>query len=273
MYTPVQSLYIRGSAGDPLPTVFQSLHSLGTIFRRGQLCLVSAGAGTGKSAFILTYAMLANVPTLYFSADSDAFTQNSRMLSILTGAPLEKTTEIVRGSNLEQAEAVLNGSLVRLVYDATPSLDRIETVTQAFEEVYGDFPKLVVIDNITNVVGKGGDDENDPFSGLEGLMDYLHTMARNTQACVVGLHHVTGEYANGDKPVPLNGVKQQIHRVPEMVLTLHKITETYGTTSLNVSPVKNRGGVQDASGMTYASLEFIGEKMWIRDYPDQGGQQ
>jgi RecA-family ATPase len=270
VYTPVQSLYIRGSAGDPLPTVFDAFTAQGIIFRRGQLCLISAGAGTGKSGLVLTYALLAKVPTLYFSADSDAFTQLSRSLSILTGAPLEKTVDAVRNGDLRGAESVFSDIPIRFVYDASPSLDRIEVSMAAYEEVYGDFPALVVIDNITNV--RTGSGEDDPFSGLEALMDYLHGMARATAACVIGLHHVTGPNNDGDKPIPLSGVKGQIGRVPELILTAHKVTETYGNTTLNVSPVKNRGGKSDPSGMTYASLEFKGESMWIRDY-DQGGQQ
>lgn len=269
MYTPIQSLYIRGSAGDPLPTVFQSLHAEGIIFRRGQLCLISAGAGTGKSGLVLTYALLAKVATLYFSADSDAFTQLSRSLSILTGAPLEKTVDVVRSGDLGSAEDVFQDIPIRFVYDASPSLDRIETSMAAYEEVYGDYPALVVIDNITNV--RSGSGEDDPFSGLEALMDYLHVMARNTAACVIGLHHVTGPNNDGDKPIPLSGVKGQIGRVPELILTAYKTTETYGSTSLHVSPVKNRGGKSDPSGLTHASLEFVGEKMWIRDYPTTSG--
>lgn len=267
MFTPVQSLYIRGSAGDPLPTVFQSLADEGVIFRRGQLCLVSAGAGTGKSGFVLTYALLAKVPTLYFSADSDAFTQLSRSLSILTGAPLDKTVDAVRRGDLGKAADVFEDIPIRFVYDASPSLDTIEKSMMAYEEVYGDYPALVVIDNITNVRGSSAD-ADDPFSGLEALMDYLHGMARNTAACVIGLHHVTGPNNDGDKPIPLSGVKGQIGRVPELILTLHRVQSQYGTTSLNVSPVKNRGGKSDPSGMTYASLEFVGEKMHIRDYAE-----
>lgn len=271
IYTPVQSLYIRGSAGDPLPIVFESLSAEGIIFRRGQLCLVSAGAGTGKSAFVLTYALLAKIPTLYFSADSDAFTQLSRSLSILTGAPLEKTVDIVRSGDLRGAESVFSDIPIRFVYDAAPSLDQIETSMAAYEEVYGDFPALVVIDNVTNV-RSGSGEADEPFSGLEALMDYLHGMARNTAACVIGLHHVTGPNNDGDKPIPLSGVKGQIGRVPELILTMYKTTETYGNTTLHVSPVKNRGGKSDPSGLTHASLEFKGESMWIRDF-DTGGQQ
>ena len=56
MFTPRQSLTLKGSAGDPLPDVFQSLADAGTRFLRGQLCLIAAAAGSGKSALVLSYA-------------------------------------------------------------------------------------------------------------------------------------------------------------------------------------------------------------------------
>ena len=78
MYSLIQSKRIRGSAGEPLPTVFKALEERGTRFLRGQFVLVAAGAGTGKSAFVLTQALKSKVPTLYFSADSDSFTKLCR---------------------------------------------------------------------------------------------------------------------------------------------------------------------------------------------------
>ncbi|AFM54965.1 DnaB-like replicative helicase [Mycobacterium phage Astro] len=264
MYTPRQSLYIKGSAGDPLPTVWESLAEKGTQFLRGQLALCCAAPGIGKSAFTLTYAMLAKVPTLYFSADSDAFTQISRSISVLTGWPMDKAKRQVRDGELDvEAEILLDEIPIMFKYEASPTLTQIEEPLEAFVQKYGDYPALVVIDNITNIRLDGGDD--DPFSGLEGLMDYLHDMARKTGSCVVGLHHVTGEYNNGDKPIPLSGIKGQIGRVPEMVLTLHRIGNEFGPDEFNVSTVKNRGGKADPSGMDFVSLDFTGDTMQIVD--------
>ena len=260
MYTPLQSLWIKGSAGDPLPTVFPSLPP----FLRGQLCLICAGPGTGKSALILTYALRAKVPTLYMSADSDAFTQLSRSVSILTGWGLDKASRMVRDEDLNGATPALADIPIRCNYQASPSLDQVESSMLAYDEVYGDFPALVVVDNVTNV-RTGGDNEDDPFAGLESLMDYLHDMARQTSACVVGLHHVTGPNNDGDKPIPLSGVKGQIGRVPEMILTLHRVGSQFGVGSLNVSTVKNRAGVADPSGKDFVSLEFDGPTMSIKD--------
>lgn len=263
MYTPLQSLRVKGSAGDPLPTVFESLEMKGTRFLRGQLALVCAGPGTGKSAFVLTYALKAAVPTLYFSADSDAFTQLTRMISIQTGWSLERAARAVRNSDLSEVEEEFVDIPIRFNYNASPSLDQIEDSMKAYCQGYGDYPDLVVVDNITNI--RLGGEDDDPFSGLESLMDYLHDMARRTSACVIGLHHVTGGYNDADKPIPLSGVKGQITRVPELVLTLHRVNEEFGPETLNVSTVKNRAGRMDPSGLDFISLEFIGDNMQIRD--------
>ena len=245
--------------------MWDTLERRGTRFLRGQLALIAAGPGSGKSAFALTYALRSAVPCLYFSADSDSFTQASRSVSILTGWSMEKSMAAVREGDLGEAAAEFEEIPIRFVYNANPTLDQIESSMMAYDEVYGDFPALVVIDNVTNVLTGGSED--DPYGNLEALMDYLHSMGRSTGSCVIGLHHVLGGYNDADKPIPLSGVKGQITRVPELVLTLHRVVEEFGADILRVSTVKNRGGRMDPSGADYAELEFIGETMQIRDFP------
>ncbi|WP_458682262.1 DnaB-like helicase C-terminal domain-containing protein [Prescottella equi] len=248
--------------------MFQSLEDSGTRFLRGQLVLVAAGPGTGKSAFALTLAMKAKVPALYFSADSDAFIQLTRMVSIATGKRIEESTQDVIAGDLGDAAHTLERLPIRFNYSASPSLDQIEDSMKAYDEVYGDFPALVVIDNITNL-RSGGEADDDPFSGLESLLDYLHDMARQTGACVVGLHHVTGPYNDSNKPIPLSGIKGQVGRVPEVVLTLYREASDYGSDTLHVSTVKQRGGKADASGESTTELEFVGDRMRIADFEER----
>lgn len=264
MYTLRQSLWIKGSAGDPLPAVWDALDQRGTRFLRGQLGLICSGPGTGKSALMLAYALKSKVPTLYFSADSDAFTQLSRSVSVLTGWSMSRSTKAVRDEDVSEVADELSTIPIRFNYKASPSLDSIEESLQAYYALYEDYPALVIVDNITNVRTDSSDD--DPFSGLESLMDYFHVMARETGSCVVGLHHVTGGYNDADKAIPLSGVKGQISRVPELILTMHRISEPMGPDCLRVSTVKNRAGKADPSGQDYAELEFNGDTMSIRDF-------
>lgn len=265
MYTLRQSVFIKGSAGDPLPTVWKSLE--GSPFLRGQLALCCAAPGIGKSAFILTYALRAQVPTMYFSADSDAFTQATRAASILTAQPMGSSAEQIRTGRLNPAtsQALEQVSMIQFEYAASPTLEKIRDCLKAFTQKYGDPPALIVVDNITDVFSGIDNNAEDPFSGLEGLMASLHELSRETAACVVGLHHVTGSYNNGNIPIPLSGIKGQIGRVPELVLTLHRTGFDYGPDQFNVSTVKNRAGKADTSGLSYVTLDFEGDTMQIRD--------
>jgi DnaB-like helicase C terminal domain len=265
MYSITQARRIRGAAGDPLPTVFRTFEDYKIVFRRGQLVLIAAGPGTGKSALALTQAVKSRVPTLYMSADSDAYTQVSRAFSINTGLMMDETEKYARGepvlpSTLERARE-LNQIPIRFNFLASPSLANIEKSMSAFDELYGEYPALTVVDNITNVRNGTEDNAENPFGGLEMFLDYANEMARETQSCVIGLHHVNGPYNDQNRPIPMSGVKGQIGRVPQMILTLFKS----GPGSVGVSPVKNRGAKFDPSGEWYAELDFDGATMTFRD--------
>lgn len=225
--------------------------------------LASAGPGTGKSAFVLNLALGARLPSFYFSADSDAFTQQTRAIAAVTGCTMQQASASVLSGDLSHVDPYLEDIPVWFNYDASPSLDTVELQLAGYYERFGEFPALVIIDNITNV--RGADSEDDPFSGLEALMDYFHEMARRTGACTVLLHHVRGDFNDAEKPIPLSGVKGQITRVPEMVLTIHKRSGENEPDRLCVSGVKNRAGRADPSGHTFAELEFVGDRMTIRD--------
>ena len=243
--------------------MFESLEKNSTRFLRGQLCIVCAAAGSGKSAFTLTYAARSDVSCIYLSADSDPFVMLSRLISIQLGWPMENSADAVRRSELgPEAEKVLEQSKIRFNYRTSPTLEDIRITLEAYNEVYGGYPSLVVVDNVTNVRTELNAD--DPFAGLEVVMEELHEMARETGACVIGLHHVTGPFNDGDKPIPLSGVKGQISRVPEQILSLFR-TQSFNGETLNVSTIKNRSGKGDPTGNTYVSLAFDGSRMQIRD--------
>lgn len=257
MYSLRQSLHIESGRGEPLPQVFKTLP---TRFLRGQFALVCAAPGAGKSAFVLTYVLKAGVPTLYFSPDSDAFTQTSRAESILTGCSTQEAQQRYKNGQLTDAADQLP---VKFVYESPMLWGRVTEIMDAFAQAFGGFPALVVLDNITNL--RAESDVEDPFEGLESLMDVIHGKARETGSAFIGLHHVTGSHNGAADPVSQAGIKNQIGRVPEVILTLHQAKSEFGPDLLNVSTVKNRAGVADASGQTFISLAFDGNTMSIRD--------
>lgn len=259
MLTLAQSATVRGSAGEPLPVVWPPLAERGTQFLRGQLALVAAGPGTGKSAFVLSYVLQSGVSAMYFSADSDAYIQLSRSLAILGDMNMGDAKDLALSDDHDTITRIAGDVPIRFSYNPSPTLDHIESSILAYEELYGDFPELIVVDNALDVVL----DSDEEGTALDDLMAWLHDLARTTGSCVIVLHHVTGPFNDADKPIPLSGVKGQIGRVPELILTLHKHTNEFGPDELCVSTVKNRGQKADPSGETFVSLDFDGDTMRI----------
>lgn len=270
MFSLVQSVGIRGAAGEPIPNPFKSLKRLEVEFRRSELSLVVAGPGTGKSLFALFLTMSANVPVMYFSADSSAATQVARATAMVTGDDAKTVKEsLLHGDFSEYEDALGKRWWTRFNFSARPSQAEIEMHLLCYLEVYGCTPHLLVVDNITNVdTGAVGDAESYTF-GLEGLCEYLSEMARETCAHVLGLHHVTGEHSDGLNPIPLSGVKGKVHRVPSLILTIHKEVDGMNSRILHASPVKNREGFEDSSGGTFASFRLNRSNLRLEELDEE----
>ena len=91
------------------------------------------------------------------------------------------------------------------------------------------------------------------WAGLRAIMMELHDLARNTEACVLVLHHVSeaSEYGNGAEPPPCRAVHGKVSQLPALMLTLGY--DPYNKI-LKVAAVKNRFGPNSADGKTNFSL-------------------
>ena len=228
---------------EPLPDVWSSLKDKQIRFRRGQVCMVAAAPNAGKSMFALIYAIKANIPTLFFSADTDTATVMLRAASHLSGH-----TQLTVESNLHSYPDYYDNKLAQMnkiqwVFDSSPSLDDIELELKAYMELYGEAPELIVIDNLMNVAAE----TDNEWAGLRAIMMELHDMARKTEACVLVLHHVSegSEYGTGVNPPPRRAIHGKVSQLCSLILTLG-----YNPMQqlLNVGVVKNRYGPHSADG-------------------------
>jgi hypothetical protein len=257
---------VKGAAGEPIPSPFKALTKMDVEFRRGELSVLAAGPGTGKSLVAVNLALYGNLPALYFSADSNAATQLSRATAIITGDNVKTIKAKLREGEFTEYEPVLGRRWwIRFNYTARPTPSEMERDLCTYYEVFGCYPHLVVVDNITNVDAGGAADAESYSFGLEGLCDYLNDMARETMSHVTAMHHVTGEYSDGLKPIPLSGVKGKIGRVPSLVLTIHKEIDGMDARALHISPVKNREGFEDSSGETFATYDLNTSNLRLTD--------
>ena len=233
----------------PLPEVWHAVKNEQIQFRRGQVVMVAAAPNAGKSMFALVYAIKAQIPTLFFSADTDSTTTMIRSLAHLTNRPqltVEQHLKTDYGSYDHYIRAMSN---ISWVFDSSPSLDDMEMEVKAYIELYGIAPELIVVDNLMNVAAEH---ENE-WAGLREIMMNLHDMARKTEACVLVLHHVSeqSEYGSPTQPPPRRAIHGKVSQLPSVILTLG-YDPTGGV--LRVAPVKNRFGPHTADGSRSAAL-------------------
>jgi KaiC/GvpD/RAD55 family RecA-like ATPase len=229
--------------GTPLFSPFQVLNKNEVFLRKGQLTLITAAPGTGKSAVVQAMLQRGSEDgrvnqTLYYSADTDESTMWVRAAAIATGFETSDIERAVREGTFAGYEAEVRASTrhMDMVYGSSPSGEEILQEFEAYAVKYGVYPEVFVMDNLANCYAGEGDE----FAALQGNCDFLHSLARDTKAAIITLHHTTGEYTNGDKPIPRSGIRGKIDKTPETILTLHRTGE-----QLWVSPVKNRTGKAD----------------------------
>lgn len=258
MKSLVHALHRRRGSGIPLPDRFPSLAANGIRFRRGQLHMIAGQPGSGKSLLSLDYAVHAGVSCLYFSADSDEDTVFNRVGAMKMGMEVNAVEELRETPGVGMLEDEL-GSLtnVRFVYDSAPTLDVITDEIDAWEEVYGCFPELIVVDNLINVVCETTDNE---WQGLRHLVSAFQEIGRDTGSAMLVLHHTSEGEGKPTECQPRKALMGKVAQVPEVILT---IALDPVAARFKVAAVKNRSGKADATGGTFAELGVDLAKMHL----------
>jgi replicative DNA helicase len=239
------------SHGIPMP--FAGLARIGFQLAKGQLGMIAAAPGVGKSALAQQIALSTGLRTLYVSADTDAWTMTVRTLAHNTGHPQSYIEECLRGGYERDAIDVALWEAQNVTYSFDSySMAEIRDDVLAYGVVNGSYPELIVVDNVMNIA-RGGDDD---LSSQTKAMDEMHAMAQATGAHVLALHHATGAFDDGDKAIPLSGLANKLSKLPAQVLTLFR-KDPY----IHVCVVKNRQGQANPGGGLQVRLRFDPERM------------
>jgi len=205
--------------------------------------MVTAAPGTGKSAIVQSMLQRGNDEglrnrVLYHSADTNESDTWIRACAIATGFEMSDIERDLRKGPVPGYEAEVRASTshMEFAYGSSPSGDDVLQEFEAYACKYGIYPDVFVMDNLSNLYAGEGDE----FAALQGNLDFLHGLSRDTKAAVITLHHTTGDYTNGDRPIPRSGIRGKLDKTPETILTLHRRGE-----QTFVCPVKNRSGKAD----------------------------
>jgi AAA domain-containing protein len=228
-------------AGEFLPAVFTPLENAGIRLREGTVTIIAGVAGSMKTGLALYWVGRLNRPTLYFSADSEGFEVFERAAAMVTGDTMTKVR-----ANMPAYEDAVNGLNMRFVFEDSPTYKDVELEVAAYAEVYGEWPHVIVIDNLLNLVGEN---ENE-WGAHRDHARVVHRLARVTKAKVIVLAHMGESQKDPSvQPPPRTMLQGKVSHLPKVILSL-----AFDGQRLKVAPVKNRFGPGDASGSTYVEL-------------------
>lgn len=252
MQSLTQARQKNTSAGEPIYCPVRGLNEKGTFFRRGQLTMIVAGPGSGKTA--LFHAILHHGngngltnSAMFFSADSGPDVIWQRAASLSTGYTGEEVNQMLATGNHESLDQAVRtkSSHIKFDFTSSPSMEHILTEVGAYADIYGAYPEVIVMDNLKDLY-VGLEDE---FRSLEEGCMFLKDLARQTNAAVITLHHAGGAFEDGTVAIPMSGARGKVSKTPAVMVTISRIGE-----EMRLATVKNRTGKADATGKSYVPV-------------------
>ena len=235
----------KARQGQPLPDIFPALRARGIRIYGAETTMIAGQPNAGKS-FIALFAGLfwakAGEWVLYFSADSNEATQTTRTAANLTGHPVRDVREaLAHGGEPYYEEILTEGVPQSFMFDfnSNPSLDDIELTLRAYDELFGRYPSVVVVDNLMNVEDSG--DEN-AKRGLIEIQKALKYWSREHGVGWLLLHHMSEAVGDPVKPMPRKALQQKVSEIPESILS---VAYNPDSKEFGVAAVKNRHDVAD----------------------------
>jgi hypothetical protein len=158
------------------------------------------------------------------------------------------------GAALVDAEMEQLDEFLFWSYEPAPSLEFIEEEIKAVEEVLGEYPQLLIIDNLMNL-SHGSDSE---WQEMRSSMAAFHTLARRIDACIMVLHHVSENDSRPFMPPPRRSVQGKVNQLPEQILSV-AMNPKDGL--FKIAAIKNRHGAHDPTGEEHVTLAVDASRM------------
>jgi len=258
MLTIAQAATRNKNNAQLLPDLFPALASDGIRFRRGQVTMIAGQPNSGKSLLALFYAVKSGVPTLYISADTDAYTTAIRAAAVITGSQVNSVEEsFASGDGYEFYEDELRSlKHLRFDFDPSPTLDDISLSIEAYGEAFGEYPHLLIIDNLLNIAAL----HDNEWTGMRDIAKAMHHIARQTDAAVFMLHHTSEAEGRPELPPSRKSIQGKISQLPEMILT---VAMDHDSSEYRVACVKNRFAKNSAAGTDYTVLFADASRMTL----------
>ena len=252
----------KGDAGHPLPNIFRCWEQWKFRPRRAQVTEVVGPPGGGKSALTFYYCIRQaerhDITTLYFSADTDDFTMAKRGGATLLRETQDAIEERLNNYDPKMTEILTPlSSKIRFSFETDPDYEHMEREVIAFEAMFGDYPDIIVVDNLMNV----STESLDEWAGMKEVTKACHRLARQTGSAVFILHHANeSSVKNSVMPAKRADIAGKVAQMPENILTV-ALDPAAGV--IRMAAVKNRTGPSDPNAESYMELPIDLSRMLI----------
>lgn len=211
--------------------------------------MIAATPAAGKTMIATKLVQKINEPTLFFSADTDDATMLVRAAAMVTGEMQSDIREALREGGAQYYGAKLRDEFtdVRFVFESDPTYEDLELETTAFAEVYGDMPRVIVVDNLMNLVGEN---ENE-WASMRDHTKAIKRLVRITGAALLVLHHMSENSTHPEFPAPRRDIQGKVSQLPELIISLASSEEA---DAIRACAVKNRFGPSDPSGRAFVEV-------------------
>jgi len=223
--------------------------------RKGEVSLIAAQSGVGKSTLALSMTMRSKAPTIYFSADTHAHTMEMRTIAMLTNTPQETVETLIAQDRQWAADVIKQASHIKWNFDSAPDVTLIENEIKAHIELTSHAPELVVVDNLTDCIVDSGNE----YAEMKAMLKDFKYLAREYDTAFLVLAHVSDGVIVTDGQCPPKGkILGQIGATPCLILTLAQWNDHLG-----VCPVKNRYGKASPAGNDVSWLSYAPDTMQV----------
>ncbi len=234
--------------GKPLHNPFSRLRAAGLQFFPGDLVIIAAADGTGKSVLAMLLSLMTDEDVLYISPDTSGPTTIVRTIQHLFRVDGDTAREMYLAEDPRVQEMFNRKDNVRWNFQRMVDTSTIGHMVNAYAEVKGKYPAYLVVDGLSSLMSN--EDSSAAMSNARNeMVQQLNMLAANTKSCLILPAHVKGgeqgkNLANNQK-LNKGQVLDNVTKLAAVVLTLHRDSDTG---AFGVSIVKNRTSEADAAG-------------------------
>lgn len=254
MLNALNALRKAADSAPELPRLpeLKALYNSGCRIRKGEVVMIAGRSGTQKSGFALWWVSQMNLPTLYLSADMNAWQASIRLACSLTGMTTEEVEEVMQADGMaaRDLDKTLSASQIAFRFGAITYVG-IDYELAAWVERFNSYPEVIVIDNLMDV-----EDAQSDYAAQMEVMQMSSQLAEATGATVVILHHASDKNWNAENraymPPSRQEVKGGLSEKPHLSLSVAIDPDLL---DYRVAVIKQRMGPCDPTGNSYVTLK------------------